>query len=87
MYYLYFLKSLKNQEVYVGSTSKHPEVRLLEHNNGSNKWTRQNRPLKLVYFEKYHCNKDAKSRELFYKSGVGKVVKNIIIEAFEKISK
>ena len=84
MYFLYFLKSVKNGKVYVGSTSKKPEVRLAEHNSGTNQWTRQNRPFKLVYFEKYHCINDAKSRELFYKTGVGKVVKRIIIESFEK---
>lgn len=87
MFYVYFLKSLKNKQVYVGSTSKQPEVRLLEHNRGSNQWTKEHRPLKLIYYEKYHCLEDAKSRELFYKTGVGKVVKNIIIDAFEKIAK
>lgn len=87
MYFLYFLKSLKNGKVYVGSTSKKPEVRLDEHNSGTNQWTRQNRPFKLIYFEKYHCLKDAKSRELFYKTGVGKVIKKIIIESFERISR
>lgn len=35
MYYVYVLKSLKNNKKYIGSTSKSPKERLKEHNNGS----------------------------------------------------
>jgi len=79
MYYIYFAKSLKNGKVYVGSTSKEPQQRVDEHNNGSNKWSSINKPLKLIYYEKYFCDKDSSQREKFYKSGFGKKVKSNII--------
>ena len=80
MYFVYFLKSEKNQKFYVGVTSKRPEQRLQEHNFGSNKWTRENSPFKIVYYEKYYCKADAYQRELFYKSGFGRKVRDAIIE-------
>lgn len=81
MFYVYFAKSLRNSKVYVGFTSKSPELRVKEHNSGSNLWSSKNRPLKLVYFESYLCEKDAKFREKFYKSGFGKKIKSIIVES------
>ena len=84
MYYVYFAKSLKNNKVYVGLTKKEPKIRVGEHNHGSNKWSRNNKPLKLIYFETYTCKEDATSREKFYKSGVGKRVKKCLIEEFSK---
>jgi putative endonuclease len=81
MFYIYFAKSLKNGKVYVGSTSKSPELRVSEHNNGSNKWSSHNRPLQLIYYESYYCAQDAKLREKFYKSGFGKKIKGIIISS------
>ncbi|PIX68145.1 hypothetical protein COZ41_01265 [Candidatus Shapirobacteria bacterium CG_4_10_14_3_um_filter_35_13] len=80
MYFVYFLQSLKNNKVYIGSTEKLPEIRLKEHDEGTNKFTRNNRPLKLVYFEKYFCKQDSTAREKFYKSGFGKMIKKIIIQ-------
>ena len=53
MHNIYFLKSIKNQKIYTGYTSKNPKERLIEHNRGSNEWTRENGPFKLIYFESY----------------------------------
>lgn len=83
---LYFLQSLKNKKVYVGSSEKSPEIRLNEHNQGTNKFTCQNRPWKLIYFEKYYCKTDARSRELFYKSGFGRNIKSVIIQMLDDSS-
>ena len=80
-YFIYFAKSIKNNKVYVGFTEKEPKVRVDEHNFGTNKWSRANKPLKLMYFEKYFCKKDALLREKFYKSGIGKKIKKAIIVA------
>lgn len=80
MYYVYFAKSLKNSKIYVGYTSKEPEVRVKEHNSSSNVWSRCNKPLKLVYYEKYKCLHDAKLRERFYKTGFGKSIKYAIVK-------
>ncbi|MFC1788115.1 GIY-YIG nuclease family protein [Patescibacteria group bacterium] len=81
MYFVYFLKSLTNGKVYCGYTEKIPEQRLNEHNIGSNTWTRQNGPFKLVYYEKYNCQTDARLRELFYKSGFGRKIRDLIIQS------
>jgi len=72
MYYVYILRSLKNNKTNVGFTSKEVKTRLNEHNVGTNKWTSQNKPFVLLYYESYFCEKDARHRELFLKSGQGK---------------
>jgi len=84
MFYVYFAKSLRNGKIYVGRTSKEPKVRVEEHNKGVNKFTKQNRPFSLIYFETYKCKDDVILRELFYKTGIGKRVKSAIIKEFDK---
>ncbi|MFA5358244.1 MAG: GIY-YIG nuclease family protein [Patescibacteria group bacterium] len=69
---IYVLKSLKNGKRYVGSTRKDVDLRLKEHNYGSNVWTRQNGPFKLIYKEGFTDYKDALKRERFLKSGQGR---------------
>jgi len=81
MFYLYFLKSRKNGKFYTGVTEKDPKERLLEHNSGSNEWSRNNKPFILVYFESYLCKQDALHREGFYKSGFGRKIRDCIIMA------
>ena len=72
MHYVYILKSLRNGKRYVGSTGIHPKDRLKQHNLGSNSWTKQNRPFELVYVEEYLTITEARKREIFLKSGVGR---------------
>jgi putative endonuclease len=81
---VYFILSNKNNKCYVGSTEKDPKLRLDEHNAGSNSWTKLNRPFSLVYYETYACNEDARRRELFYKSGIGRRIKGAIISEMSK---
>ena len=69
---VYVLKSRRNGKRYIGCTSKRVEVRLKEHNSGSNQWTRQNGPFDLVYYEEFVCLKEARQRERFLKSGQGR---------------
>ena len=83
MFYVYFLKSLKNEKIYVGRTGKNPLDRLKEHNAGTNSWTRNNKPFKLVYYESYLCEEDSKLREKFYKMGFGKLIKQVIMDTLE----
>lgn len=83
MYYTYFALS-RNKKVYVGFTGKDPSIRIKEHNSGSNKWSKANNPLTLIYFESYVCEEDARLRERFFKTGVGKRVKYAIIREFIK---
>jgi putative endonuclease len=80
MYFVYLLKSIKNGKSYVGYTSKEVGKRLDEHNVGTNEWTRHNGPFNLVYYESYFCKEDAFHREQYFKSGVGKRIKKLIVE-------
>jgi len=75
-YYVYVLESLRNGKRYTGSTSKTPPTRLKEHNNGSNRWTRQNRPFKLVYSEECQSRAEATRRERFLKGGAGRRIRD-----------
>lgn len=86
MYHVYFAKSPKTGEVYVGATSKEPLQRMNEHNSGNNKWTKANGPFNLIYYEEYLCKEDAFLREKFYKSGIGKKVKHAIVSMLNKKS-
>lgn len=83
MNYVYFAKSLKNGKIYVGSTTKQPGERVKEHNEGTNKWTRENGPFKLIYYETYICEQDARAREKFYKTGMGNRVKLAIVKEMD----
>ena len=80
MFYVYFIKSKINNKIYTGFTSKHPKDRLKEHNSGANEWTKNNKPFELIYFEEYECEKDAKKREAFYKTGFGRKIRNLILK-------
>jgi len=80
MYYVYFLKSLKNNKIYVGYTCQDVFKRLKQHDDGTSTWTKQNDPFELIYYEKLFCKEDALIREKFYKSGFGKQIKTIIIK-------
>lgn len=66
----YVLKSLKDGNLYIGSTTD-LERRIREHNNGRNKSTRSRRPFKLIYYEEYVTIKEARSREKIFKKHHG----------------
>jgi len=70
MYYVYVLKSLKDNQLYVGFTDN-LKRRLEEHNKGKNLSTKSRRPFKLIYFEALPTLEEAVEREKFYKSGRG----------------
>ncbi|HEY9583095.1 MAG TPA: GIY-YIG nuclease family protein [Candidatus Paceibacterota bacterium] len=71
-YFVYVLKSLRNNKRYIGYTSKDPLIRLKEHNSGASKFTSQNGPFKLTYTERYEDKSIAIKREKFLKSGQGR---------------
>lgn len=70
-YYVYVLKSLKNNRYYTGSTNN-LERRLEEHNTGQSIYTKSTRPFVLVYYEKYSTRSEAMKREKEFKTGKGR---------------
>ena len=72
MYYVYVLKSLKDNLLYIGFTSIHPYKRLKEHNKGDTKSTNPRRPFILLYYEAHTSEEDARRREKYFKTDKGK---------------
>lgn len=62
MNYVYVLKSDKDSELYIGSTTD-LKRRLREHNTRKNFSTSSRGPFKLVYYEAYKNLNDARERE------------------------
>ena len=73
MYYVYILKSNKDDKLYIGYTND-LKRRLIQHNTSSSKATRSRLPLKLVYYEAYFSEKDAKDREFKLKRFAGSYI-------------
>ena len=71
MSYVYVLQSLQDNRFYTGWTTD-LKRRLRQHNDGETFSTRSRRPLRLVYYEAYLSSKDAKRREKYLKTGMGK---------------
>ncbi len=70
MFYVYVLKSLKDGLLYYGYTND-LKRRLVEHTKGLNKSTKHRLPIKLVYYEAYASQADARARELRLKNSAG----------------
>ena len=70
MYYVYILQSQKDGKLYIGVT---PDLksRFKKHTSGFVKSTKNRRPLRLIYYESYISQSDAKRREVFLKGGKG----------------
>ena len=71
MYYVYVLKSKKDLGLYIGYT-RDLKRRFEEHNKGLVYATTKRRPFKLIYYEACLHEDDAKARETYLKSGMGK---------------
>ena len=83
MYYVYIIKSQNKNFRYVGFTSD-LQKRFNHHNTGANKSTAKHRPLKLIYYEAYLSESDARKREKFLKSGRGReVIKKQLENTFD----
>ena len=67
MFYVYILRSEKSGRYYIGY-SENPEARLAEHNSGKAKSTRNYRPWKKGYQEKFLTEQQAVQRERYIKS-------------------
>ncbi len=71
MYYVYVLKSEKDNNMYVGYT-KNLRQRIKNHNESKVKSTKNRRPFRLLYYEACLNQKDATHREKYLKTSWGK---------------
>ena len=62
MYYIYILRSLKDNNLYLGFTED-LRSRLVQHNLGQSDSTKYRIPFELIYYEAYKAKSDAMSRE------------------------
>jgi putative endonuclease len=62
MFYIYILQSLEEKRIYIGYTNN-LKRRVREHNARKDTSTKHRAPYRLVYYEAYHAQSDAKRRE------------------------
>jgi len=80
MYYVYVLRSDKDNNFYTGYT-KDLKERVKLHNKGKVKSTNNRRPLKLIYYEACLSQQDALQREKYLKTNYGnRYIKNRLKE-------
>ena len=69
-YFVYVLRSLKDQKLYIGQTSD-LERRIKRHNNGRVKSTSRRRPFQIIYKKEFSTRNDAVKYEYYLKSPEG----------------
>ena len=67
MFYVYFLRSLKNGDLYIGSTED-VNNRFSRHNTGKVRYTKSYRPWILLGSEAFETRSEAVKREKFLKT-------------------
>jgi putative endonuclease len=71
MYFTYVLRSKKDSQLYTGSTND-LKRRLSEHNSAKVSSTKNRYPFELIYYEACMNDQDARAREKYLKTGMGK---------------
>ncbi len=71
MHYVYVLISQKDRMLYTGYANDLVR-RVKRHSGGFVKATKYRLPVKLIYYESYLSQADAKRREIYLKGGKGK---------------
>lgn len=85
MFYVYILFSETDKQLYTGFTDN-LKSRYKAHIEGFVKATKHRRPLKLIYYEAYIKESDARRREKYLKGGNGrKELKTQLKDIFEEI--
>lgn len=80
-YYVYILKSLNHNFIYVGFT-ENLKLRLRQHNNKEEQSTKSFVPFELIHYEAYRNIKDAKRREQYFKTTKGKTTLRYMLKEF-----
>jgi putative endonuclease len=85
-YCVYVLFSEYDHQLYIGYTSD-IERRYAEHTSGNSRSTKYRGPWKLIFIEYYLFKEDAKKRENYFKSTIGKrALKILLADTFEKLN-
>ena len=86
MFYVYILHSLKDGQLYTGYT---PDLknRIKAHIKGFVKATKYRLPVKLIHYEAFIKEIDAKRRELYLKGGNGKKEIEVLLKNYFKVNK
>ena len=71
MYFVYAIKSRARQYIYVGMTNN-TQRRISEHNSGKERTTKRYAPFDTIYIEECSSRVEARMREKYLKSGIGK---------------
>jgi len=71
MFSVYAIRSLRRNYIYVG-LSKDIGKRINQHNSGRNRTTKPYTPFVLIWSEQFDTRENAREREKYLKSGVGK---------------
>jgi putative endonuclease len=80
-YYVYVLRSLRDNGFYIEST-RDLRSRFRLHNDGSVRSTSPRRPLELIFYEAYRSEYDAKRREIYLKSTKGRTALKTMLQNF-----
>lgn len=81
MFYTYILRSKKDDKWYTGSTGD-LRKRFKQHSLGQSSSTKGRGPFDIIYYEACINEEDARSRELYLKSGMGKRYVNNRLKRF-----
>lgn len=84
-YYVYVLRSLRDNGFYIGSTQD-LRTRLRLPNDGAVRSTRPRRPFDLIFYEAYRSEYDAKRREIYLKSTKGRTALKTMLQSFFQAS-
>jgi putative endonuclease len=83
-YFVYILRSQKDESYYVGSTQDINE-RLLRHNQGRSKYTKAKRPWELVYSEELQDRSSAIQREIEIKNRRSKAYIDTLVRTSRQV--
>ena len=82
MFFTYILQSQKDLSFYIGFTSN-LDQRLEQHNNATSGYTSTKKPWKMVYYEIFDLQSDARKRELAIKNKKSRKYIEYLIETWK----
>lgn len=83
-FYVYVLKSLQKEFIYIGYI-ENLKQRCIQHNNGESKSTKPYLPYDLIHYEAYKNMSDAKRREKYLKTNRGRTTLMTMLSGYFKM--